>query len=109
MNFNEKVWEMCKLIPSGKVSTYKEIGKKIGKGQVYRAVGNALKRNPNAPKVPCHRVVCSDGSLGGYCGEMESRKKIKLLENEGIELFIVGKGKKKKIKIKDFEKKLWKF
>ena len=101
MGFNQQVWELCKKIPKGKVTTYKEIGKKLGKGQVYRAVGNALKKNPDAPNTPCHRVVKSDGSLGGYCGEMNSSKKITLLRKEGIEV-IQGR-------VKDFEKKLWKF
>lgn len=101
MPFNQQVWELCRKIPKGKVTTYKELGKALGKGQVYRAVGNALKRNPYAPEVPCHRVVSSDGSLGGYCGKMNSLKKRKMLEEEGI-LFEKGK-------IVDFEKKLWKF
>ncbi len=50
----------------------------------YRAVGNALKKNPFSPKVPCHRVVCSDGSLGGFMGKMNSKEKIRLLKKEGI-------------------------
>ena len=101
MGFNQQVWELCKKIPKGKVTTYKEIGKKLGKGQVYRAVGNALKKNPDAPNTPCHRVVKSDGSLGGYCGEMNSSKKIKMLKEEGI-LFEKGK-------IVDFEGKLFRY
>ncbi|MBI3032692.1 MGMT family protein [Candidatus Woesearchaeota archaeon] len=101
MSFNQQVWELCKKIPKGKVTTYKEIGRKLGKGQVYRAVGNALKRNPYAPNVPCHRVVCSNGSLGGYCGKMNSSKKIKMLRGEGI-LFEKGK-------VIDFERKLYRF
>lgn len=101
MSFNQQVLNLCKQIPKGKVTTYKELGKALGKGQVYRAVGNALKRNPYAPEVPCHRVVSSDGSLGGYCGKMNSPKKIKMLKEEGI-LFEKGK-------IVDFEEKLYTF
>jgi len=81
--FQQKVYELCRLIPKGKVTTYKEIAKKLGI-KSCQAVGGALKRNPYAPKVPCHRVVNSDGSLGGYCGKLNSRKKIDLLEKEGV-------------------------
>jgi len=52
-------------IPKGKVSTYKRIAQKIGRPHAYRAVGNALHKNPLAPIVPCHRVVASDGRFGG--------------------------------------------
>jgi methylated-DNA-[protein]-cysteine S-methyltransferase len=52
-------------IPKGKISTYKRIAEKIGKPKSYRAVANALHKNPLWPVVPCHRVVCSDGSFGG--------------------------------------------
>ena len=100
MSFEEKVWKKCKEIPKGKVSTYKEIAKALGV-RAYRAVGNALRRNPFSPSVPCHRVVCSDGSLGGYKGKMNSKKKIELLRKEGI---IIEKGK-----IKEFEKKMFRF
>ena len=69
-------------IPKGKVSTYKKIGEKIGRPRAYRAVGNALHKNPLAPIVPCHRVVRSDGGFGGEKKGAESRRS--LLENEGI-------------------------
>ena len=95
--FSEKVYKLCSKVPKGKVTTYKEIGDKLGKGMVYRAVGNALNRNPYAPKVPCHRVVSSDGSLGGFASG--SSKKISILKKEGVK---VSKGK-----IVDFEKKLF--
>ena len=89
MDFQRKVLELTKKIPKGKVTTYKEIAKKM-KTKAYRAVGNALKKNPYSPEVPCHRVVNSDGSLGGYQGKLNSRKKIQLLKKEGI---IVEKGR----------------
>ena len=83
MNFNQKVWNLCKKIPKGKVTTYKEIAKAM-KTKAYRAVGNALKNNPYAPKVPCHRVINSDGSIGGYKGKKNSKEKIRLLKKEGV-------------------------
>jgi len=69
-------------IPKGKVSTYKRIAETIGRPRAYRAVGNALHKNPLAPIVPCHRVVKSDGGFGGEKRGAESRKN--LLEKEGV-------------------------
>ncbi len=71
-------------IPKGKVSTYKRIAEKIGRPRAYRAVGNALHKNPLAPIVPCHRVVRSDGGFGGEKKGAESRRR--LLEKEGIHI-----------------------
>ena len=83
MGFNDSVWEVCKSIPKGKVSTYKEIAKALNT-KAYRAVGNALNKNPYAPIVPCHRVVNSDGGVGGFARGQE--QKIRLLESEGVEI-----------------------
>jgi len=83
MNFNEKVWNLCKQIPRGKVTTYRAIANKLGT-KAYRAVGSALNKNPDAPRVPCHRVIRSDGSVGEYA--FGTKKKIKLLKQEGIEI-----------------------
>jgi len=86
MNFNEKVWQVCKRIPKGKVATYKSLAKALHT-TAYRAVGQALKRNPYAPTVPCHRVVSSSGSIGGFMGKVKGKtisKKISMLEKEGI-------------------------
>ena len=69
-------------IPNGKVSTYKRIAEKVGRPLAYRAVGNALHKNPFAPTIPCHRVVRSDGGFGGEKEGAESR--MKRLEKEGI-------------------------
>ena len=96
--FNEKVWELTKRIPKGKVSTYREIARKL-KTKAYRAVGQALKCNPYTPIVPCHRVIASDGSLGGFGGKMRSAKKIRLLRKEGVSV--------KDCRIVDFERKLY--
>ena len=71
-------------IPKGKVSTYKRMAEKIGKPRAYRAVGNALHKNPLAPVVPCHRVVRSDGRIAGEQESIEARRR--LLEQEGIPL-----------------------
>ena len=81
MTFNQKVWALTARIPAGKVTTYGRIADALGtKG--YRAVGNALNRNPYAPAVPCHRVVGSDGSLTGFAGGLAKKKK--LLAGEGV-------------------------
>ncbi len=81
-SFQEKVYKECSRIPKGKVSTYNAIAKRLKSSP--RAVGQALKRNPYAPKVPCHRVIKSDGTLGGYDGIMNNNKKIRMLKSEGI-------------------------
>jgi len=81
MNFNERVWEECRKIPKGRVTTYKAIAEKLGT-RAYRAVGQALNKNPYWPEVPCHRVVGSDGSLTGFAGGID--KKSELLRKEGI-------------------------
>ena len=69
-------------IPKGKVSTYKRIAEKIGNPHAYRAVGNALHKNPFAPIIPCHRVVRSDGIIAGKKACVEARKLS--LKEEGI-------------------------
>ena len=66
------------------VLTYSEVAKGINKPKAVRAVANAIGKNPYAPKIPCHRVIRSDGSLGGYSGKGGIKTKKKLLESEGI-------------------------
>lgn len=83
MNFNEKVWALTVRIKPGCVTTYGEIARKLG-GRAYRAVGNAMNRNPFAPQVPCHRVVGSDGGLTGFGGGLP--KKRAMLKREGVTL-----------------------
>jgi methylated-DNA-[protein]-cysteine S-methyltransferase len=68
MTFNERVWALTAQVPAGKVVTYADVAAALG-SKGYRAVGNALNRNPYAPAVPCHRVVGSDGRLTGFAGE----------------------------------------
>jgi len=83
MSFNQKVWALTARIPKGKVTTYGEIARALGT-RAYRAVGNALNRNPYAPQVPCHRVVGSTGALTGFGGGLEMKRR--LLRAEGIAL-----------------------
>jgi len=83
MNFNQKVWAMTARIPRGKVATYGDIARALGT-QAYRAVGNALNKNPYAPAVPCHRVVGSTGALTGFAGGIA--KKQRLLRGEGLSI-----------------------
>ena len=84
--FQIKVWNYLKKIPKGKVKTYKQVAKGIGMPKAARAVANACGKNPYAPKIPCHRVIRSDGSLGGYSGRGGIRQKLKLLRSEKIEI-----------------------
>lgn len=79
--FQNKVYEIVKKIPRGKVMTYKEIAKAVNRPRAYRAVGNALNKNID-PTVPCHRVICSNGSMGGY--RKGIKKKVELLKNEKV-------------------------
>ena len=64
--FQIKVWNYLRTIPKGHVRTYSQVAKAIKKPKAVRAVANAIGKNPYAPKIPCHRVIRSDGSLGGY-------------------------------------------
>ena len=82
--FQVKVWAYLRKIPRGSVKTYSEVAKGIGKPLAVRAVANAIGKNPFAPKIPCHRVIRSDGSLGGYSGPGGIKTKKKLLKKEGI-------------------------
>ena len=84
--FQLKVWEYLKKIPRGSVKTYSQVAKSIGKPLAVRAVANAIGKNPYAPRVPCHRVIRSDGSLGGYSGKGGIKTKKLLLKKEGITL-----------------------
>ncbi|MFL2903135.1 MAG: methylated-DNA--[protein]-cysteine S-methyltransferase [Candidatus Pelagibacter sp.] len=83
-SFQLKVWNYLKKIPKGKVKTYLEVAKAIGKPRSFRAVANALGRNPYSPEIPCHRVIRSDGKIGGYSGKGGIKKKIQLLKSENI-------------------------
>ena len=84
--FQLKVWAYLRKIPRGSVRTYSQVAKDIGKPLSTRAVANAIGKNPYAPKIPCHRVIRSDGSLGGYSGKGGVKTKRFLLKKEGIRL-----------------------
>ena len=81
--FTKKVLKVVRRIPRGRVLTYKEVAARAGTPKAYRAVGNVLNRYDSREyKIPCHRVIRSDGSLGGY--RWGRKKKAKLLKQEGI-------------------------
>jgi len=81
--FQKAVWrELCN-IPRGETITYAELARRIRRPRAVRAVANAVGHNPFAPDIPCHRVVRSDGSLGGYSGKGGIATKRKLLKQEG--------------------------
>ena len=84
--FQVIVWKYLKTIPKGEIRTYKEVAKAIKRPLSYRAVANAIAKNPYSPLIPCHRVIKSDGSVGGYSGKGGVETKVKLLKSEGIVL-----------------------
>ena len=81
--FQLAVWRYVVKIPPGKVKTYKEIAIYLKKPNSARAIANACAKNPYAPSIPCHRVIRSDGKLGGYSGSGGVKMKAKLLKKEG--------------------------
>ena len=82
--FQLKVWKYLKTIPKGKIRTYKQVAAAINSPKSARAVANACAKNPYAPKIPCHRVIRSDGALGGYSGRGGIKQKLKLLRSEKV-------------------------
>ena len=99
-NFQEEVLKLVKQIPKGKLMTYGEIARELtGSVRAARAVGQAVATNPYPVVIPCHRVVKSDGDVGGYSSGVE--KKIRLLSAEGVEI----KGRK----VLNFEQTLFLF
>ena len=81
-NFQKMVWTELKKIPFGETRTYKEIAIAIGKPKAARAVANACGKNPYPIIIPCHRVVRSDGTIGGFTGDGGIEKKRQLLRQE---------------------------
>ena len=79
---SEDIYSMLLTIPKGKVSTYGDLAKALGNPAASRHVGKILSKNPNPIKVPCHRVVMSNGKIGGYAFGTEKKKE--LLQNEGV-------------------------
>lgn len=82
--FTQKVYSVVQKIPKGKILTYKEVAKKAGSPKAFRAVGTILSKNYD-PKIPCHRVIRSDGGMGGYNRGIVNKKKT--LIKEGVKLF----------------------
>lgn len=83
ISFAEKVYRLTRKIPKGRVAAYAEIARLIGSPRAVRAVGNALHKNPYS-RVPCHRVIRSDGSLGGFASG--AGRKARMLKNEGVKI-----------------------
>ncbi len=81
--FQRRVFNIVKNTLKGKVLTYKEVAKLAGFPRAWRAVGNVLNKNKN-PKIPCYRVIRSDGKIGGY--NRGTKEKIKLLKKEGVKI-----------------------
>ena len=91
--FEQRVYTQLGKVPCGKVTTYAELGRSLGCGSA-QAIGQALKRNPYAPEVPCHRVIRTDLTIGGFSGQTSGpklKKKLRLLKQEGVELDSDGK------------------
>ena len=84
--FQIKVWNYLKKIPKGEVRTYLQVAKAIGRPKAHRAVANAVGKNPYPPKIPCHRVIRTDGSLGGYSGKGGIKTKLRLLRSEKVDI-----------------------
>lgn len=97
--FEQRILVLLTMIPPGKVTTYGELARAVGRPKAARAVGNAVNKNPDAPAVPCHRVVKSNGEIGGYAGG--TAQKVKFLAKEGV---VVENGR-----VKDFKKILFTF
>ena len=80
--FQSECYEALKKVPKGKVITYAGLARMVGRPKAHRAVGSAMNKNPYAPQVPCHRVVKSNGDLGGFATDI--KVKIKRLQKEGV-------------------------
>ena len=84
--FQVEVWKYLETIPKGKVKTYKQVAIAIKRPKSARAVANACGKNPYAPKIPCHRVIRSNGGLGGYSGRGGINTKLRLLRSEKVDI-----------------------
>jgi O-6-methylguanine DNA methyltransferase len=83
ISFSKKVYEIVRRIPRGEVLSYKMVAEKTGNPKAWRAVGDILNKNKD-PKIPCHRVIRSNGEIGGY--KEGRKKKIALLKKEGVKI-----------------------
>lgn len=98
MDFRQEIYILAKRIPKGKVATYGQLARLAGRPKAARAVGLFMRTNPDAPIVPCHRVVAHDGSLNGYSGKGRIEQKRRMLVEEGV----IFSGEKV-----DLKKSLW--
>ena len=99
-SFKDKIYELTRRIPKGKVATYGQLAKLAGNPKAARVVGMFMRTNPDAPHTPCHRVVASDGSLTGYSGSGGLKTKKQMLISEGVKF--------KNAKV-DLASSLWRF
>ena len=83
-SFNSRVYALARKIPKGKVATYGQLAALAGSPGAARAIGNAMRNNPDIPKTPCHRVVASNGALTGYAAGAGISTKKKMLLAEGV-------------------------
>lgn len=83
-SFCQEIYDVCSQIPQGKVATYGQLAKLVGKPKSARAVGMCMRKNPNVPVMPCHRVVASDGKLQGYSAGAGVFTKYQMLLDEGV-------------------------
>ena len=97
--FEKVVLEVLRRVPRGRVTTYGELARAVGGSGAARAVGNAMRKNPWAPRVPCHRVIKSGGGLGGYARGV--KKKAEMIKQEGVVV--------KNNRVVDFRKKFYRF
>jgi methylated-DNA-[protein]-cysteine S-methyltransferase len=98
--FLSACWTLLRKVPKGKVTTYGDLARGLGNPGAARAVGTAMRLNPDAPRTPCHRVVGSDGRLGNYSGDGGVKTKIRLLRSEGVHVTKDGR-------VADFESVRW--
>jgi O-6-methylguanine DNA methyltransferase len=101
MGFSERVYSLLEKVPEGKVVTYSQLAKAAGSPGAARAVGTLMRKNRHPDKIPCYRVVRSDGDVGEYSGRGGREAKIRKLETDGIEI--------RKGKIADFQKARFRF
>ena len=99
MNLEQQVYKKLTEVPQGKVTTYTELAKAVGLKNGQRVIGQIMKKNPYPAIIPCHRVVNSDGKVGGYAYGVDVKKN--MLQKEGIKI--------QNGKILDWHKKFYKF
>ncbi len=85
LSYRETIYAIARQIPKGKVATYGQLAKLAGRPRAARAVGMFMRTNPDAPQIPCHRVVASDGSLHGFSAGNGISTKRQMLEDEGVD------------------------